>query len=258
MDDKNIRELYEVFRVEKGIGLFLEDHIQRLFHGADKAGIKLNFNFETIKNFFKETIKREKIISGNVRLSVFFDSSDGSVISYHASGVPHSYPTSEQYQKGISCGLFFNERENTQTKIANTLLRYDANQIIKEKDYFELLLVNHQGEITEGSRSNVFFIVGHKLFTAPDQMVLPGIARKKTLEVAQALKIPVDFSPLHHQHLKDVEAAFITGTSPRILAIKSIETLNFKADHPIIHQLTDGFSKLVKSYIDKRNQSPDD
>jgi branched-chain amino acid aminotransferase len=253
MDDKNIRELYEVFRVEKGIGLFLNDHLERLFHGADKAGIKLNFNFGGMEDFLKETIKRKKIETGNVRLSVFFDSSDGSVTSYHASSLPHSYPTSEQYQQGISCGLFFSERENPQTKMVNTQLRNNANQIIREKYFFEILLVNHQGEITEGSRSNVFFIIGSQLLTAPDKLVLPGIARKKTLEVAQSLNIPVDYRALHHQHLKDVDAAFITGTSPRILAIKSIETFNLKADHPLIHQLTNGFSELVKFYIDKHS-----
>jgi branched-chain amino acid aminotransferase len=37
MNQNNIRELYEVFRVDKGIALFLEDHIERLFYGANKA-----------------------------------------------------------------------------------------------------------------------------------------------------------------------------------------------------------------------------
>jgi branched-chain amino acid aminotransferase len=251
MDENRILELYEVFRVERGIALFLEDHIERLFYGADKAGIKLNFNFKTIENYLKNILIRGQIKTGNVKFSVFFNSTTGRMTSYEAFSIPYSYPTQELYNKGISCGLFFSERQHPETKIANTPIRKFANQLIKEKDFFEVLLVNHHEEIPEGSRSNVFFIRNNKLITAPHPMVLPGIARKKTLDIAQTLNIPVAFSALPHKNLKDIEAAFITGTSPRILAIKSIDSLNLKAAHPIIQQLTRGFSELVESYIKK-------
>jgi branched-chain amino acid aminotransferase len=253
MSKNSTWELYEVFRVEKGIALFLEDHIERLFYGADKAGIKLNFDFKTIENYLKNTLVREQIKTGNVRLSVFFDSPTGRMISFKAFPIPYSYPSEELYEHGISCGLFFSEREHPEAKIANTQIRNKANELIKEKNFFEVLLVNHLGEITEGSRSNVFFILDHKLVTAPNHLVLPGIARKKTLKAAQYLNIPVEYSALPYKKLKDVHAAFITGTSPRILAIKHIENYNLKEDHPIIQQLTKGFSGLVESYIKNKS-----
>ncbi len=252
MNQDNILELYEVFRIEQGIALFLEDHIERLFNGAYKAGIKLTFDFSTIENYLKNLLEREQIKTGNVRLSVFFESSTGKMTSFEAFIVPYKYPPQELYKHGISCGLFFNEREHPETKIANTQIRKQANELISEKNIFEVLLVNHTGEITEGSRSNVFFILDKKLVTAPGHMVLPGIARKKTLEAARALNIPVKFSALPHKKLKEVDAAFITGTSPRILAIKSIESFNLKGDHPVIQQLANKFSEFVKSYIKNR------
>jgi len=252
MNQDKILELYEVFRVEQGIALFLEDHIERLFYGADKAGINLTFDFTTIENYLKNILVREQIKTGNVRLSVFFESATGNMTSFNAFPVPFNYPSQELCKQGISCGLFFSEREHPEAKIANTQIRKQANELIKEKDYFEVLLVNHLGEITEGSRSNVFFILDQQLVTAPDHTVLPGIARKKTLQAAESLNIPVEFISLPYKELKEAEAAFITGTSPRILAIKNIESFNMKGDHPIIQQLTKGFYELVESYINMR------
>jgi branched-chain amino acid aminotransferase len=249
MDNNKIRELYEVFRVEEKVGLFLEDHIERLFTGAEKAGIKLNFDSASIENYLKKFLSKENVDCGNIRLSVYFYSDTGEVQSHKASVIPHSYPTQEQYQNGASCGLLFSERDNPGTKIANTTLRNKANRLIKDYNVFEVLLVNHQKEITEGSRSNVFFILNNQLHTAPDEWVLPGIARKKILQTARNLKIPVHYSALPYDKIKEVEAAFITGTSPRVLPIKNIEGFNLKADHPIIQQLIKGFTKLILDYI---------
>lgn len=251
MDNDKIRELYEVFRVEKKVGLFLEDHIERLLAGAKRSGIKLSFDFRMIEDYLKNFLIKQSIETGNVRLSVFFDPETGEEQSHNAEVIPHSYPSQEQYQNGISCGLLFNERDNPGTKIANTIVRKNANQIIEEKSVFEVLLVNHQGKITEGSRSNVFFIMENQLYTAPEQLVLPGIARKKTLQAAHELNIPVLFEALAHENIKDIEAAFITGTSPRILPIKNIEGYNLKPDHLIIQELIAGFSELITNYINQ-------
>ncbi len=249
MTKNDTYELYEVFRVEAGIPLFLEDHIQRLFHGARKAGIRLNFDFQEIEDYLKGVLTREKTKTGNIRFSVFFDPSTREIQSYIAKRIPHQYPSAEQYEKGVCCGLFFNERENPETKIANTKLRLDANKIIKDKGCFEVLLVNHLGHITEGSRSNVFFISKDQLYTAPGDLVLPGIARKKTLEAANNLQIPVNFQSISYNKLKETDGAFITGTSPRILPINKIENINLKVPHPQIQELTREFSNIIGRYI---------
>jgi len=69
------------------------------------------------------------------------------------------------------------------------------------------------------------------------------------LKTARDLQIQVHYSALPYDKIKEVEAAFITGTSPRVLPIKNIEGFNLKADHPIIQQLTKSFSKLIIDYI---------
>ncbi len=250
MKNSNLKELYEVFRVESGVALFLEDHIERLFSGAKKAGIALNAHYQEIMEYLLDFLNNSNILKGNVRLSFYFDPQNKISVNYQATFIPHKYPDKQLYVKGISCLLMHSERDIPEAKIANTLLRDKTNKLISQKSVFETLLVDRHGKITEGSRSNLFFIKNNVLITAPDNKVLPGIVRKKTIALAKEINIPIDFRCIDAaQELKKMDAAFITGTSPRILPVKSIENIILQPGHPIIENLMRHFDSLVKQYI---------
>ena len=54
-------------------------------------------------------------------------------------------------------------------KILNNRLRLSVNEELGKKKAYEALLVNRDGFITEGSRSNVFFVTEKGMIhTAPD------------------------------------------------------------------------------------------
>ena len=72
--------------------------------------------------------------------------------------IPHAYPTSEDYKQGVPTLTYSAMRENPGVKYINTDLRTRTNRLIKQKQVYEVLLVDKEGYITEGSRSNVFFI----------------------------------------------------------------------------------------------------
>lgn len=250
MEYSNIKELYEVFRVESGIPLFIEDHLERLFSGALKANIVLNVKQEIIRQYIADFLESSETKDGNVRLSFYIDFEKHESVNFEAKFIPHQYPSEELCQHGVSCVLMHSERINPETKMANPGLRNQANDLISRHKVYEALLVNHEGKITEGSRTNVFFIKDNILITAPCEKVLPGIVRKKTLSIAKNSGIEVHFRCLDAlQELKNIEGAFITGTSPRILPLKNIEAISFKANHPIIVELMKEFNNIVKQYI---------
>ena len=67
-------------------------------------------------------------------------------------------------------------------------MRSRADAAIAAVGYYEVALVNHQQKITEGSRSNLFFIDGAgTVLTAPLGDVLGGITRQVILEELQRL-----------------------------------------------------------------------
>ncbi|WP_158275693.1 aminotransferase class IV [Marinilabilia rubra] len=245
-----MKELYEIFRIEEGVPLFLEDHLNRLFRGAQKSNINLNINPLKIKKYIYNYISHDSIAEGNFRLSFYFDETQLDVKEFRGQSIKPSYPPTHLYQSGIECSLMHAERIHPETKIANTELRNQADERISNNHLFEVILVNRDGRITEGSRSNVFFIKDKKLITAPDDCVLPGVVRKKTIELAKELAIPIDYKCLDaKKELPMMDGAFITGTSPRILPIREIDHLKFDPNNEVLQLLISKLKEKISNYI---------
>jgi branched-chain amino acid aminotransferase len=154
--------------------------------------------------------------------------------------IKSSYPTHEMYLRGVSCALLFEEREKPDIKAFQSELREKSNEQISRQDVFESVLVNRDGRITEGSRSNLFFIGNDAIYTAPDALVLGGITRLKVLEICKELELEVKFQAISTDQLKHIKAAFICGTSPGVLPIRTIDDSVFDPQNALllkIHQL---------------------
>jgi branched-chain amino acid aminotransferase len=84
------------------------------------------------------------------------------------------------------------------------------------------LMLDIDGNISETNSSNFFFVSGGKLCTPTDRNVLQGVTRATVFELAQELDIPVvvgDFTP-YDVYVAD--EAFVAGTSPTLLPVKSL------------------------------------
>ncbi|MFW6043055.1 MAG: aminotransferase class IV [Marinilabiliaceae bacterium] len=250
MRNSNLKELYEVFRVEEGVALFLEDHLERLFLGARKAGISMDMDFFDVMEYVEHLLTASENREGNVRLSFYFDGEDRNIVSHEGRFIPHHYPSKEMYKNGVACVLMNAERENPGAKIAETGYRERANELIAQNDVFEALLTDRHNKITEGSRSNVFFIINNELITAPEHLVLPGVVRKKTLALAKSNNIPVTYRCIEaEEELAKTDACFLTGTSPRILPVSRIGNTEWPAVHPLTEKLIHDFHEMIHKYI---------
>lgn len=129
------------------------------------------------------------------------------------------------------------KRKDPASKLINHKLRSDIyHKLILEKAY-EALLVDHKNCITEGSRSNVFFIRANILFTAPDEIILNGITRKHILEICRERRVNVIFEPVKADEIKDYDSVFMSGTSPMLLPFRSVNDCSFNVRHPLINEL---------------------
>jgi len=84
--------------------------------------------------------------------------------------------------------------------------------------------VDQNGYITEGSRSNIFFIKNGKVHTPPAHAVLKGVTRSHVIGICKELGMEVTKGCLHKDEVSIIEGAFITGTTVDALPIASIET----------------------------------
>jgi branched-chain amino acid aminotransferase len=169
IDAKANRIVYEVIRIIDGVPLFYEDHYSRLTNSLKTLGSHL----ETGEKLLKEQVTRLAAANGetncNVKITIY---DEAGMQKYRLYISKSYYPSKEEVEQGVKTGLFHWERKNPNVKVIDQTYKEEAARLISENGLFEVLLVDKYGKLTEGSKSNVFFVKGDKIFTAPSESEL--------------------------------------------------------------------------------------
>jgi branched-chain amino acid aminotransferase len=239
--------IYEVFRIEAFTPLFIDEHLARLKDSIQIGGFKAEINNNQLKSRLNMLYSANNISNGNVKLDFRFSSLG--IVQFMAYFIPTKYPDSKEYKDGIKCTLQFSERHHPKAKIYNPEVRGKANTIIEQQHVYETILVNSDNCLTEGSRSNLFFIKNNSLITADDSLVLGGIMRKQVLSIAKDKKIAIQFRPVSIDEMEQMDAAFISGTSPRMLAINHIDKVSYNTQHDLFLDLRKTLKHKIKQQL---------
>lgn len=237
--------IYEVIRIVRGTPVFFRDHMERLENSVNNQKKRILADTLEIKRSIILLTDREKRKEINVKIVFNYRENDENFLIYY---IESTYPTPEQYKKGVKGILFWGERQDPQSKVFNYRLRAAIHQELVTEDAYEALLVNGNDLITEGSKSNVFFVKGDRLFTAPDGCVLKGVTRKHILEICRNEKIDIVFRCVNAEEIDSYDAVFMTGTSPMVLPYCCINDRYFNVNHPVME-------RLRKSYIERVDAS---
>ena len=152
--------------------------------------------------------------------------------------VPYVYPESSVYLSGVQLVTYPHIRPNPGIKKWDNQFRVSVNEYIRDHGVYEALLLNDQKQITEGSRSNLFFIdQDQRLITPPEIDILPGITRKHVFRICCQKGLNIIERPVMLTELDQMESCFITGTSPKILPVWQVDGVQFKVDHPLLRML---------------------
>jgi branched-chain amino acid aminotransferase len=226
--------IYEVIRMIKGSPVFLYDHMDRLETSVRLQKKNMLADTETLKKNIISLSKSDKKKEINLKIVFNYKKDEDNYLVYFIEPI---YPSEEQYRKGVKGILYYAERKDPESQVINHKLRSSIfHKLILEGGY-EAILVNENGVITEGSRSNIFFLKDNTLYTAPDNMILSGITRKHVLDICDENNIPVKMRCLKAANLSDYEAVFMTGTSPMVLPFNSIDDKRFKVRVPLIEKI---------------------
>jgi branched-chain amino acid aminotransferase len=252
--DKNIGEgtsLYEVIRVIDKVPLFLDRHLQRLNNSAALINKNIWKNTEELKNELFKLININNYSEGNIKIVFnFADNNLKEEKNFYAYFIESHYPTKDQYENGISTVFCFMERSNPNAKIINNSLREYSNNLIKESNAYEAILVDKQGNITEGSRSNIFMVKGDKVITSPLKDVLPGITRNIIIELCKEEGIALYEEKVHYSEVNKLDALFISGTSPKILPINKINDFNLcSSTNNIVQNIMRAYNRSIMNYM---------
>ena len=239
--------VYEVLRMNRGVPFFFPDQMERLSTSVKLQKKEILADMQTLRKAIICLARADKKRESNLKIVFNYNNGIKNWLVYY---IEHIYPTDLQYRNGVKGILFNAERKDPESKVINHKLRSSIYHKLIAEGGYEAILVNENNFITEGSRSNIFFLKGEILVTAPDNVILNGITRKHILQICNENKIKVEFSCVNANDIKDYDAVFMTGTSPMVLPFSSIGDKYFKVGHPLVE-------KLRKLYIEKAEASLD-
>ncbi|NMM61254.1 aminotransferase class IV [Clostridium sp. P21] len=247
------KSLYEVIRIIDGKPLFLDRHLNRMDNSSKISKLSLWLNKKRVEEKILQLIKINGVDSGNIKFLFNFQEDvlkkeqNKTFMCYF---VKHHYPFKEDYENGVDTILYHGERNNPNAKIINSDFRSMVDKEIVAKSAFEAILVDRNGNITEGSKSNIFMIKNNSVLTAPLEDVLPGVTRNVIMDLCKDLGIELKEEKINYNNLESLEALFISGTSPKVLPIKSIDKMNFNsAKNEMVLKIMKAYDEAVKKDI---------
>jgi branched-chain amino acid aminotransferase len=119
----------------------------------------------------------------------------------------------------------------------------------------EVLSLNRQGYLTEGTVSNLFLVKDRRLFTPPAWAgVLEGVTRRKVWQAARRLGIPVCEVLLTRHEMFNADEAFLTNVLMEILPIRVVDGRRIGSRVP--GAVTRRLMRAMGSSVYKSSQGP--
>ena len=114
----------------------------------------------------------------------------------------------------------------------------------KDKNYETVILLDYDGNVTEGPGFNVF-AVKDKVLITPDRGVLAGVSRKTVLEMAEHLGINTSVRSLSVEEFLEADEVFLSSSGGGVIPIIRVNETIFGngASGPISVQLNETYWK---------------
>lgn len=248
------RSLFETMLVRReGVfGLsFLDDHIARLLRSAESLGWRGAPAPERLRGWVQEAALRFRERSpswGRLRLTVAW-TIGGSAPSTAVAVVPYKPPAAPARawvtRVQLSWGLPF-----PMPKAGNRLLYDLAEEEARRFGADEGILVDREGALLEGARSNLFLVRDGAVVTAPlTSGVLPGIARARVIEAAKGLGLLVREAAVECGAPREGDELFLTNA---LWGVRPVATLGGRPAPigPVTRALKDAYDRAVQSRIE--------
>ena len=187
--------LFETLRWERGtFQTPIEYHYERLSQGAQFFRIPYP-PFEEFETFVKKLLEGYRHLSGPLYVKVLLLSLGegyfaGEAKSYRLEGVVKPY-TPPKGQLVLTVSPFKRHSANPlwRFKTTNFLFNIAVKREAASRGYFDALILNEKGRVTETSSANFYCLKGEKLLTPPvEEGLLPGILRRVLLEEGRAVE----------------------------------------------------------------------
>lgn len=230
VDDLSVLRGYgvcDIMRTFRGKPYFLDEHIDRLVNSAREIGLSLPWSNEEIKLTVLETLQRNRNVDQvNIRIIITGGSSPD---YFYPQGPPRliimitdmkKLPL-EWYSQGIKVITHPQERLIPDAKVTAYIPAALALKKAKKLGAVEAIYVNSDGQVLEGTTSNLFMFTNNTLVT-PDREILKGITREAVISISQQLFQTLE-RPVLLTELLAADEVFISGTNKGVVPVVKVD-----------------------------------
>jgi len=257
--------IFEGLRFYQGKTFMLEAHLQRLQSSAEAIGLELPYSLQQIAQAIEQLIDAYSSDSGYLRLvvtrgvgnlgldpqkcsqpSLFIIADQIAVMDISEQGRGVSLHVAHTRRTPARC---LDPKIKSLNYLNNILARIEANRAGMD----EALMLNLEGNVSEGSVDNIFIVSDGELLTPPlEDGMLEGVTRAVIIDVASRAGIACRETSLRVEDLKRAQECFLTGTGAELIPVRQIGDHVFApAATPLIPMIMTAFKNHIAEYCSK-------
>ena len=254
--------IFEGLRIYDGRVFRLRQHLERLYDSAKAIKLEMPLTFEQMIDATRNAVEVNQKKDGYIRLVVTRGAGSLGLDPRKASNPQviiivddiKLYPQ-EMYDNGLSIVTASTIRNhpnslNPRIKSLNYLSSILAQIECIEAGCIEALMLNHKGEVAEGSADNIFIVKRGVVNTPPPVAgILEGITREAVMELATKAGISVLQTALTRFDVYGADECFLTGTAAELIPVVKVDgrAIGTGKPGPITKRLHERFHQLVRS-----------
>ncbi len=234
--------IFETLKAIDGEPFATTRHFYRLAHAAKIMRLTTPDEAE-LNRIMKSVLDANELKSARVRLTIT-GGKDGQLLIISAleppTYTPHATVITAPFTRNEN-GALVNLKT---TSYGENVV---AQKLMAEAGADEAIFANTAGNLCEGSRTNVFAVIGGKLITPPFEAgCLPGVTRALTIKLAHENKIKCAEQDFTITNLKGADEAFLTSTLRDIQPIESVDGQEVpRPEDGVTDRLKTLFSEMV-------------
>lgn len=254
--------VFEGIRAYNGIVFKLEEHIDRLYRGANSLMIKIPMTKSEMIKAVLETLKKNNLKDSYIRLFVTRGVGDLGIDPRKCPKPTIVIVTEpmlrihnpEAKEKGMKTIITWVKRDpvdatshevKSMNYLNSILGKIEANMTGVD----EAICLNKEGFICEGVGENIFMVKEGKVFTPPiSSGALDGITRTVIMRLAEKLGYSVMEKNITPNELFNADEVFFTGTATEVISVVEINkrTIGNGKPGPVTKKLMQEFDKITR------------
>lgn len=255
--------VWEAFRLHRGVLVFLDDHLDRLWHGAEVIDLEMPLSREQLVGRIEEVIEANEMYDGvHIRLIV---TRGLKPTPYQAPWVISSLPTIviipehkradiRRAEDGIRLVTVDVIRgpQNVQDPRINSLSKHNCIAACIDaarKGGDEGLMLDPNGNVASCNSTHFFIVRDDEVWTSSGEYCLNGITRRKVLDICGANGIAAFERDFTTDDVRSADEAFVTGTFAGVTPVIEFdgEEMSAGVRGPMAERIQNLYIDLIRS-----------